>query len=294
MEKRILILALAVLLSVPLAAQQAAQQPNDQAAPAQPSAAQQPAQTQQADEHDHFSPHQPLEPERREGFWGRLNPFARKKYVSRQMEPVRSRVAELDELTAANARAIKDLDTRAQQGIRQADEKATQADRRAAEAGQKAQVAHHTAQQATTRLQTVEQVLENINQYQVITQAEIRFRPGQSTLSARAKEALDMMAEPLKNDKGYVLEVQGFSPGQGRAAVENSQRIAQAVARYLVLTHDIPVYRVFAVGMGNVPYTDENGRTQRTRSNRVEVNLLRNNIDKLGSASETAAAQPQQ
>src|SRR3984957_19805006 len=44
---------------------------------------------------------QPLQPEAREGFWGRVNPFARKKYVARQTEPIRDRVNELDELTAA-------------------------------------------------------------------------------------------------------------------------------------------------------------------------------------------------
>src|SRR3984957_93674 len=60
---------------------------------------------------------EPLQPASREGFWGRVNPFARKKYVARQTEPIRDRINELDELTAANTKVIKDTDARAQQGI---------------------------------------------------------------------------------------------------------------------------------------------------------------------------------
>ena len=34
----------------------------------------------------------PLQGQNKEGFWGHLMPFARKKYVSRQMDPIRGRV----------------------------------------------------------------------------------------------------------------------------------------------------------------------------------------------------------
>ena len=49
----------------------------------------------------------PLQPETHEGFWGRMNPFARKKYVARQTQPIRDRINELDELTAANTSRSK-------------------------------------------------------------------------------------------------------------------------------------------------------------------------------------------
>ena len=51
----------------------------------------------------------PLAAPSREGFWGRVNPFARKKYVQRQTEPIRDRVNELDELTSPTARPSKTL-----------------------------------------------------------------------------------------------------------------------------------------------------------------------------------------
>jgi len=85
---------------------------------------------------------QPLQPPSREGFWGHLNPFARKSYVKRQTEPIRDRVNELDDLTAANGKAIKDTDSRAQAGIKLASDKANEADQHAVDAGNKATMAN--------------------------------------------------------------------------------------------------------------------------------------------------------
>ena len=96
-----------------------------------------------------LSAHQPLQPETHEGFWGHLNPFARKKYVQRQMSPIRNRVNELDDLTAANAKSIKDVDARAPAGIQQASAKADEADQHAVAAGNTAQQANQTATQAS-------------------------------------------------------------------------------------------------------------------------------------------------
>ena len=123
---------------------------------------------------------EPLAPPAREGFWGRINPFARKKYVQRQTGPIRDRVNELDELTASNSKMIKDVDSRAQQGIQLASAKANEADQHAIDAGNKATMAQQTATQANTRITTVEQVVGNIDQYKASTQTEIRFRPGQT------------------------------------------------------------------------------------------------------------------
>src|SRR5499433_3207417 len=102
-----------------------------------------------------------LQPDTHEGFWGHLNPFARKKYVQRQTAPIRDRVNELDELTASNSKMIKDVDARATEGIRLASTKANEADQHAIDAGNKAMAANQTATQANTRLTTVEQVVGN-------------------------------------------------------------------------------------------------------------------------------------
>ena len=279
----ILAVLLAAILAVPAFAQSN-------------SATQTPAATPSATRPDTATGKDPLQPETREGFWGRANPFARKKYVARQTEPIRDRINELDELTAANTRAIKDTDARAQQGILLASSKANEADQHAIEAGNKAQAAQQTAQQANTRLNTVEQVVTNIDQYQPATQAEILFKRGQTVLSQNAKNALDEMAVPLKNQRGYVVEVQGFSSGHGQVAISTSQKMAESVVRYLALNHDIPIYRIYLVGMGNAPTpaSSSDAKPKRITGGRVEVSLLKNNLEQLASTSTTPTSTQEQ
>lgn len=277
-------LPLAATLMLPAVAQQAPESGNAAQDQQQP-AATQPAATTDTE----TSARQPLQPETRQGFWGHLMPFARKKYVQRQLSPIRNRVNELDDLTAANAKSIKDVDARATEGIRQADQRASLADQHALDAGNRAQMAHQTAQQASQHLQNVEQVVGNIDQYQQANQVEIRFRSGATTLSSKAKSALDDLAGNLKDQRGYVVEVQGFAPGKGQAAIAQSQREADAVVRYLVLEHQIPVYRIYVLGMGSARVA-QTGETRTSRAPRVEVTLLKNGVDQLGT--QQAATNP--
>jgi outer membrane protein OmpA-like peptidoglycan-associated protein len=294
-NRTIFALLLAVVLAVPAFAQD-----NNSTTPSQPAA------TQSASAQSSSSTSQPtaatgkepLQPETREGFWGRVNPFARKKYVARQTQPIRDRINELDELTAANSKEIKDTDARAQQGIQLASAKANEADQHAVDAGNRAQTAQQTAQTANTRITTVEQVVTNIDQYQPATQTEIRFKPGQTVLSENAKQALDDMATPLKGQHGYVVEVQGFSSGHGQVAISTSQKMAESVVRYLVLNHDIPVYRIYLVGMGNAPTpttaAEGEAKPKRITGGRVEISLLKNNLEQLASTGTAPQDQPQQ
>ena len=276
-NRAVVALFVAFLLSLPALAQQpASSTPSDQSQAASSSNSGSTA-TGKA----------PLQYESRQGFWGKVNPFARKKYVQKQTQPIRDRVNELDELTAANSKMIKDVDSRAQQGIQMASAKATEADQHAVDAGNKATQAQTTATQANTRLTTVEGVVSNIDQYKSTNQTEIRFRPGQTVLSKNAKSALDDIATPLKGQRGYIVEVQGFSSGKGQAAIATSRKMADSVVRYLVENHEIPVYRIYVVGMGNAPMptTGTEEKPKRMSGGRVEVSLLKNDLEQLASSS---------
>jgi outer membrane protein OmpA-like peptidoglycan-associated protein len=214
--------------------------------------------------------------------------------VKRQTDPIRDRVNELDDLTAANGKEIKDTDSRAQAGIKLASDKANEADQHAIDAGNKATMAQQSAQQASTRIQTVETVVSNIDQYKASNQTEIRFKPGQTMLSKNAKDALDEMANTVKGQRGYIIEVQGFSSGKGQAAISSSQKMAESVVRYMVLNHDIPVYRIYLVGMGNAPMAGDETAKKHIIGGRVEISLLKNDLEQLSSNSSAPMTMDQQ
>ena len=139
-NRSVVALFVACLLSLPALAQQqpASSTPSDQSSQA--------ASTQTTNSGETATGKAPLQYESRQGFWGKVNPFARKKYVQRQTQPIRDRVNELDELTSANSKMIKDVDSRSQQGIQMASNKANEADQHAVDAGNKATKAQTTAE----------------------------------------------------------------------------------------------------------------------------------------------------
>jgi outer membrane protein OmpA-like peptidoglycan-associated protein len=205
--------------------------------------------------------------------WLVLHPFASKKYVHRNTDAIKDRVNELDQLTSANSKQIQDMDTRAQQGIQLASTRTKLADDHAADAASKAQLAYDAANAVNTHLAKSEAVVAGVDQYKSAGQTEIRFRPGQTELSKQAKDALDAMATPLKGRQGYIIEVQGFSAGRGQTAIANSRKIADSVVRYLMVTHEVPSYRIYVIGMGNTPADN------RPAATRVEVSVLNNELD---------------
>lgn len=232
----------------------------------------------------------PLETKPHEGFWGKVNPFARKKWVNREINPVKDRLNELDQLQAKNARDIKDVDQRAQNGIRAAQSTADQANQQAQQASQHAQQAQQLAQTATDKTNQLGETVNGIDQFHPVTNTDIRFRPGQTVLNEKAKDALDQIVNQMQNQKGYVVEVQGYSRSHGMVGIESSQRLAESVTRYLV-EHQIPVWRIHEVAMGNAP-VDENGTT--APGSVVRISLMQNSLAGLNpnAGSPNGATQP--
>src|SRR5579863_10697563 len=108
------------------------------------------------------------------------HPFANKKYVQRQVGPIRDRINELEQITSETSGQIKEVDTRAQDGNRLASEKSSLDDQHASDAVNKAQLAQTAATGASTRVGAVEQTVNNLDQYKGTAQTEIQFRPGQT------------------------------------------------------------------------------------------------------------------
>jgi len=234
----------------------------------------------------------PLEQQSKEGFWGHVNPLARKKWVKRQVDPIRDRTNELDQLQSKNANDIKDVDSRAQAGISKANAAAALADQHAVDAANRANTANGVATDATNRTNTLNGTVQNLDQYQSVTSMALPFVAGRTTLNTAAKSDLDQLALKLANEKGYVIEVQGYS----RSGVPASQAMADAVERYLVTEHQVPVYRIYKSGLGkqntnSAVATDPDAKPIR---NGVRVTLLHNSLATMSgtTAANTTPATP--
>jgi hypothetical protein len=70
--------------------------------------------------------------------------------------------------------------------------------------------------------------------------------------------------------------------------------MAESVVRYMVLNNEIPVYRIYLVGMGNAPVpTDADAKTKHMSGGRVEISLMKNDLEQLASGSSTPDQQQQ-
>ncbi len=231
------------------------------------------------DDKSTYATGKPLEQQSKEGFWGHMNPLARKKWVNRQVSPIRDQVNELDQLQAKNANDIKDVDSRAQAGIKNALTAANTADQHAQDAANRANSAQTLATTASGRTDALGNTVGNLDQYQTVSGTSVPFAAGRTTLGPTAKSDLDSLATTLAGEKGYIIEVQGYS----RNGVQSSQAMADAVVRYLVTEHQVPVYRIYKTGVGRntaQPVGDE-----KVLANGVQVTLLHNSLATMNSAT---------
>lgn len=303
---RLAVIALASALAIPAGAQQSQQNtqtPPPAAAPAD-NGAQNADQvstgisnTQNADRNQPDVNQRRLEKAQKEGFWGHMQPFARKKWVRRQTDPINSRLNELDEVNAKNAKDIQDVDARAQAGIHQAQSTADAANQQATAASTQAQQASTVAQGATGKVEQINTRVQGLDQYKPVSDVEVPFRGGAPVLSPAAKQQLDQVVASVNGRQGYIIEVEAHTPQRGAAGIQSSQRLAAVVNRYLV-EHDIPVYRLHAVALGNAQVATndtqnsdaQNSASARVRKSTVHVRLMENSLAAQGAASPQGAA----
>jgi outer membrane protein OmpA-like peptidoglycan-associated protein len=271
------VVVLGTAMSVSALAQSATQSnPSDQNAAPAPS-------QMSVDDKSTYATGKPLETQSKEGFWGHMNPLARKKWVHRQVDPIKDRTNELDQLQAKNANDIRDVDTRATAGINKAQSAADLADQHATDASNRANAAQQTATNASNRATSLNTTVSNLDQYQEIASASVPFASGRTSLGPKAKADLDDVATKLANEKGYIVEVQGYS----RSGVQTSQAMADSVVRYLVTEHQVPVYRIYRTGLGKNTAKAADGET--AVKNGVRVTLLHNSLATMGSDSASNA-----
>jgi outer membrane protein OmpA-like peptidoglycan-associated protein len=233
------------------------------------------------DDKSTYATGQPLSTQSNEGFWGKVNPFARKKWVHRQVDPIKDRTNELDQLQAKNANDIRDVDSRATAGINKAMTAANTADQHATDAANRANAAQSTATNASNRTDALNSTVQNLDQFQQVSSVDVPFAAGRTSLGPKGKASLDEIAGKWTAEKGYIIEVQGFS----RGGVQTSQAMAEAAVRYLVTEHQVPVFRIYRTGMGR--NTAQATGEEKVLSNGVRVTLLHNSLATMGSNSAT-------
>ena len=223
----------------------------------------------------------------KEGFWGHMNPLARKKWVKRRLDPINDELTELDQVNAKNASDIKDVDARAQSGIRHAQETADAANQQATAAGNTAQNASNLAQGASGHVDSLNTTVNGLDQYHQISDVDVPFRSGSPVLSEAARGQLDDLATNLAGHQGYIIEMEARSPAAGAAGIQSSQRLAESIERYLLTEHQIPVYRMHFVALGNSPLVsaDESTKPERVRKSTVHIRLMENSLAAQGSTS---------
>jgi OOP family OmpA-OmpF porin len=224
---------------------------------------------------------------------------ATKKYVRNTAAPIQAKVDQVGEqgtrtaaATEENKKEIKAVDERAESGISAAKERAMTADNHAGEAMNKANEAATAAADArakadsnTTEIANIRTIVANIDDYKPVAETTVNFGFNKDKLTPEAQASLDKLANDRGNMKRFVVAVEGFTDKVGSADYNNalSQRRANAVVNYLVTKYDIPLYRIYMVGLGSQKPADE-GKTREARgkNRRVEV--------KIYSADQTMAS----
>jgi OmpA-OmpF porin, OOP family len=194
----------------------------------------------------------------------------------RTARAVESRAAPLEERATDTENKLTQVEANAQRLSGQLEELAAVSN--AARGGAKA--AQATADAAVAGVNATNERISALDDYTPQTTAAVNFKTGSAVLSPESKTTLDDIASKALNAKGYVLEVSGYADSRGSVNLNRalSQRRADAVIRYLVENHNIPLRRIVTpYGYGELnPVADNTTREGRAQNRRVEIKLLVN------------------
>ena len=216
---------------------------------------------------------------------------ATKNWVKTQTAPIVDHTGQLEDKTAANGRAIRDTDERAQSGIKGAQGSADSATQNAQNATKSAGDAEMAANDAVHRADSLDSVVKGLDNYKPLANVTVNFGFDKAMLTKDDKDQLDSFAGQLSSAKSYILEVTGGtdSIGSSQYNYDLSQRRADAVVQYLAAKYGIPAHRFYLIGIGKdqevAPNNTADGRKQ---NRRVQIQLLSN----MGSGQSAPAPTP--
>lgn len=218
---------------------------------------------------------------------------ASKNYVKQQTTPLINKTNELDDMTAQNTKAIKDVDARAQAGIQQVNQATAAADQKAQAAGQAAAQAQQSADNAVHRVDTLSSAVANLDNYRLVSESSVHFGFDKDFLTKQAKEDLDKLGATVPNTKGYIITVEGGTDSTGPADYNYSlsERRANSVIQYLGEKYNVPPHKIYVIGLGkDKPVQDNKTRDGRAANRRVDIRLMTNTAE--GGQPATGATPP--
>jgi outer membrane protein OmpA-like peptidoglycan-associated protein len=236
---------------------------------------------------------------------------ATKKYVGQVVTPVENRVGVVEKKSADNASAIGEVEN----NVSRVDERAVEADRKAAAAGQAANQAQQRADSAQTRADSaygradsanqlaestrsrLGQVVDNIDNFKLVSTESILFGLNKHALTDEAKAQLDAAVGKIQGAKNFVLEIQGFTDKTGSASTNLalSQRRADSVVRYLTVHHNIPLRKISVLGIGeDDPNADNKTKEGRKQARRVEIKVFSLDLGTTTAANATSTTPAQE
>jgi outer membrane protein OmpA-like peptidoglycan-associated protein len=141
-----------------------------------------------------------------------------------------------------------------------------------------AKAAQESADAAISGVNATNERISALDDYVPQESLAVNFKVGSAVISKTAQTDLDKLAAKALNAKGYVIEVSGFADATGSTERNRalSQRRADAVIRYLVENHRIPLRRIVTpYGFGeSQAIADNTTRDGRAQNRRVEVKVL--------------------
>ena len=202
---------------------------------------------------------------------------ATKGYVKQSIDPIDKKVTEVDTASKSrDASQVSDI-TKTNQVVDEDEKKLSATDEIAKSADGTAKGAMAKADANAKGLGDLRTVIANIDDYKPAgAAAVVHFGINKYALTADEKAKLDGVATQVGSLQRYFITVEGYTDQTGNAAYNDtlSRERANAVISYLVGSHNVPVYRVHMIGLGQQKLIDDGkGKDARAASRRVEITV---------------------
>jgi len=212
---------------------------------------------------------------------------ATKTYVKNSVDPVSNKLDQVAAKTDQQGQTIdqtrhsldetKENLEKDETQLSAANERAISADNRAGQALDSAGQANQKADRLNSSLSDLKNVVSNLDDYKQIAETTVNFAFDSDRLTPDAQQMLDQLTINQGQYKRFFISVEGFTDHTGSSAYNDalSRRRADAVVKYLVEKHDIPVYRIQTVGLGkDKPLDEARTRAAHAKNRRVTVTLF--------------------